>query len=280
MTGTWTKIAVGAAGVAVLTTLALGIRRAVMDRRIARTEQALRAEKTGEVFSEALVDNLPAPAQRYFRHAIQPGTRLARSVRLQISGRMRPQEGASPIDLTAEETLAPPRGFVWTAQLWMGLVPIRVQDHYAHGDGAVSVHALSIVPLGRDAGPDVTRSSRGRLAGESVWLPSALLPSSGARWEAVDEADARVTLTIDGDPIPLTLQIDETGRLREVTMMRYGDVGVDTWQPLPYGFAVEDEQTFGGYTIPSALRGGWWYGTDRYDPEEASCFHIHETSFY
>jgi hypothetical protein len=81
----------------------------------------------------------------------------------------------------------------------MGLVPIRVQDHYAHGDGAVSVQALSVIPLGRDAGPNATRSSRGRL-NESVWLPSALLPGSGAKWEAVDAAHARVTLTIDGDP--------------------------------------------------------------------------------
>ena len=62
-------------------------------------------------------------------------------------------------------------------------------------------------------------------------------------------------------------------------MIRYGDVGVDTWQPIPYGFAVEDEQTFGGYTIPSLLHGGWWYGTDRYDAQGASRFRIHEASF-
>ena len=202
------KIAVGAAGLAVLATVALGIRRAVKDRRIARIVHVLRAETTKDVFNEALVDNLPVPAQRYFRHAIQPGTQLARSVQLQISGRMRPQEGAHPVDLAAQETLAPPRGFVWTAQLWMGLVPIRVQDHYARGDGAVSIHALSVVPLGNDAGPDVTRSSQGRLAGESVWLPSALLPGLGASWEAVDDTHARVTLTIDGEAIPLTLQIE------------------------------------------------------------------------
>jgi hypothetical protein len=82
MMSTWTKVAVGAAGVATLSTLALGIRRVAVDRRLARTEQALRAEKPREVFSEALVNDLPAPAQRYFRHAIQPGPRLARSVRL------------------------------------------------------------------------------------------------------------------------------------------------------------------------------------------------------
>lgn len=281
---TLTKIIIGAAGTATLATVALGIRRVMEDRRMARIERALREKEAGkpveETFSEAMVDNLPAPARHYLLHAIQPGTPLAQSVRLRISGRMRPREGADLIDFTADETLAPPRGFVWTARLKMGLLPLRVQDHYVHGDGAVAVHGLGIVPIGRDAGPDVTRSSRHRLAGESIWLPSSLLSRAGVRWTAVDENRARVTLTIDGEVIPLTLQIDETGRLREVTMARYGDVGVEAWQPIPYGFAVEDEQTFEGYTIPSALRGGWWYGTDRYDAEEASHFHIQEASFH
>lgn len=282
---TWTKIAIGTVGTVALITLVLGIRRTVVDRRIERTEQALheqalRVDQTGGVFTEDMVDGLPAPAQRYFRHAIQPGTRLAQGVRLDISGRMKPREDAAPITLSAEETLAPPQGFVWTARLRMGFIPLQVRDHYARGNGAVSVHALRLVPISHDENRDVNRSSRDRLAGESIWLPSALLPHAGARWEAVDETHARVEITIDGEAIPLTLHIDEAGHLREVTMMRYGDVGVDTWQPISYGFAVEEERTFEGYTIPSVIQGGWWYGTDRYDPQTASRFHIREASFY
>lgn len=281
---TLTKIAAGAAVLAALATLVLSTRRVMEDRRIARIERALRENEAEEpfkaTFSEALVASLPIPAQRYFLHSIRPGTPLARSVQLRITGRMRPREGADLVDLTAEETLAPPRGFVWTAQLWMGSLPVRVRDHYARDDGAVAVHALGLIPVGRAAGPDVTRSSRGRLAGESIWLPSALLPEAGATWEAIDETHARVTLSIDGEAAPLTFHIDESGRLREITMMRYGNVGVETWQPIPYGFAVTDEQTFDGYTIPSVLRGGWWYGTDRYNPEGASRFRIRGASFH
>lgn len=275
---TITKIAVGCTGIVAGAALGLGMRRIRKEHRIAQLERALREEEAEATFSEALVEGLPAPARRYFLHAIQPGTPLARSVQLRISGRMRPREGAGLVDLTAQETLAPPRGFVWTARLKMGPVSLRVRDHYAHGEGAVTIHALGLVPVGRSTGPAVTRSSRHRLAGESVWLPPALLPGSGATWEAVDETHARVTLTVDGEPIALTLQVDEAGRLQEVTMARYGDVGVETWQLIPYGFAVEEEQTFDGYTIPSVLRGGWWYGTDRYDAAGASRFRIHEAS--
>jgi hypothetical protein len=93
-------------------------------------------------------------------------------------------------------------------------------------------------------------------------------------WDALDDHHARVTLTLDGETIPLTLEIDDDGRLRMLTMRRYGNVGVPDWQPIPYGFAVERETTFAGYTIPSCIRGGWWFGTAHYDPGAASIFAI------
>ena len=57
-------------------------------------------------------------------------------------------------------------------------------------------------------------------------------------------------------------------------MLRHGNVGVDSWQPIPYGVEVLADATFGGYTIPTRLRGGWWYGTERYDPAGASLLRV------
>lgn len=57
-------------------------------------------------------------------------------------------------------------------------------------------------------------------------------------------------------------------------MLRHGDVGVDSWQAIPFGVRVEEETTFDGDTLPTRLRGGWWYGTERYVPSEASVFEV------
>ena len=62
-------------------------------------------------------------------------------------------------------------------------------------------------------------------------------------------------------------------------MERHGDVGVEWWGPIPYGFAVEEERTFEGYTIPTRVRGGWWYGTERYDVADASLFRVVDARF-
>jgi hypothetical protein len=272
-TGLWMLGGLAASG------LALRVRRAVEDRRADRLEQSLFAAPSDPSrFTAALVADLPAPARRYLRHAIAPGTPLAPAVRLAIEGSMTPTPGGTPVELTADEVLAPRRGFVWTARARMAGLPVRVRDHYAVDDGGVRVHLLGLIPLPSSAQSDVARSSRGRLVGEAVWCPTALV-GPGVTWEAVDANRARFTLVVDGEAVAVTLRVAAEGALREVTLDRWGDVGVDRFQRIPYGFTVEDEGTFDGVTIPTRIRGGWWYGTDRYDPSAAAAFTVTAARF-
>lgn len=274
------KLAIGSAGLLAAGAAFLGTRRLADDRALARLERSLLDQPGAGRFTEERVSGLPGAARRYLLHAIAPGTPLAGAVRLDTDFAMRLTAHADkPVDLPGTEVLAPPRGLVWRARARIGPVPVRVGDHYAAGEGAVSVYALGLLPLVRATGPDVSRSARGRLAVEAIWLPSALLPGEDVEWEEVSEDQTRATLTIDGEPIPLTLTVGRDGSLREATMTRYGDVGVDSWCPIPYGVAAEAEATFNGYTIPTRLRGGWWYGTERYDPAKASVLAVVGATF-
>jgi len=257
----------------------LGVRRLVGDRKAHHIERQLFATPVGlPLFTPDLADDLPEPARRYLLHAIAPGTPLAPSVYLRMDGTMTPQPGGSPVSLTAEETLAPLRGFVWTARAHMGGLRLRVRDHYFEQDGGVRVTLLGLVPLPSDSGPDVARSSRGRLVAEAVWCPTALI-GPDVTWEAVDADRARFTLSVDGEAIPVAVHIGPDGALRAVTLERWGDVGVSSFRPLPYGFAVEEEAAFEGVTIPVRLRGGWGYGTPRYDPVTAATFIVRAAVF-
>lgn len=275
-----TRIALWTLGGLVASGLALCARRTSEDRAIERVEHTLAAVPSSVPrFAEERVADLPEPARRYLRHAIAPGTPLAPVVRLRMDGTMTPTPGGAQVALTADEVLAPRRGFVWTARARMNGLPVRVQDHYAEGRGGVRVHLLGLVPLPFSGEPaDIARSSRGRLAGEAVWCPMALIDPD-VTWEATGADRARFTLTVDGEAISVTFGIAENGALREVTLDRWGDVGVDRFQPIPYGFAVEEERTFGGVTIPTRIRGGWWYGTARYDEAASSSFAVTEARF-
>jgi hypothetical protein len=274
------KVAIGSAGLLTAGAAILGGRRVAQERALTRLERSLLALPAAGRFDEEAVEALPEAARRYLLHAIAPGTSLASVVRLGtlFSMKLKP-DARGLIDLPGRETLAPPRGFVWKARARMGLLPVRVEDHYAAGKGAVNVWALGVLPVARSRGPDVDRSARGRLAIEAIWLPSALLPGREVSWEGISNDRARVTLTLDGEEMPLTLTVDEGGSLREVTTLRHGDVGVDRWQLIPYGVEVEEEATFEGYTIPTRLRGGWWFGTERYDPAGADILRVLGASF-
>lgn len=230
------------------------------------------------IFSSDRVADLPEPARRYLRHAIAPGTPLARIVRLEMDGSMLPRPGGPRVALAADEVLAPHVGFTWTARARMFGLPVRVRDHYFENEGGVSVTVLGVIPVARETGADVTRSSRGRLVAEAVWCPTALV-GPDVHWERLDDDRARFTLTVDSDSIPVTIHVGLGGALREVTLERWGTVDVPSARPIPYGFEVHEMGTFGGVTLPVHLRGGWWYGTDRFDPEAAAEFVIRAASF-
>jgi hypothetical protein len=225
------------------------------------------------VFTPRLVDGLPEPVQRFFTHAIAPGAPLPQAVRLQLRGSMRPRPGASRFELEAEETLAPAAGLVWEARTRIGPLPFRIVDSYFEAEGRVRGTVLGI-PLLRAAGPEVSRSSRHRTAAESLWAIPALLPRPGISWEATGDDTIRFALTIDGEAVPVTIGIDVRGAVTTMQMERFGDEGREEWGPTPYGFTVLAERTFGGLTIPSQLEGGWWFGTDRYDADNASRFEV------
>jgi hypothetical protein len=234
----------------------LGAYRALVDRRVDQTWQGLQAEAGTEVFDPAAVAELPEAARRYLRHAIRPGTVLARSVALQMRGRMALTPGADKTPLRARQLLATD-GFVWQASVGAGTRRISGHDLFADGEGSMRWFLWGIVPIMQASGPDVSRSAAGRVALEvTLWLPSALLPQAGARWEAVDGARARVHLSVDDERLAPVLTIAEDGRLTRIEMQRWDTEGLGgaPGYVLWVGEVLGEERTFEGYTIATRVR--------------------------
>ncbi|MGR6964002.1 DUF6544 family protein [Geodermatophilus sp. URMC 61] len=210
-------------------------------------------------FSPDLVAGLPEPARRWLTHALAPGTPLWPSVRLRMRGEIKIGAWRS---FTARQVLAPPHGFIWAATARVAGLPVTGFDRYGSGTGQMRWRLLGLVPVVTAANPDVTRSAAGRLAGEGAcWLPTAY---GAARWADGPEPDTAVaTWRIDDVDESVSLRIDRDGALREVRLQRWGNPDGQGFGRHPFGVAIETERAFGGVTVPSALRAGWWWGTDR-----------------
>jgi hypothetical protein len=263
-------------GVAAVTTVGIGSAllvlggRAFRERRLRARWRDLRAASEERRFEPSMVEGLPEPARRYLLRAIADGTPLAFSLTTSMKGTIQLQPGGAPVPMEAHAVIAPPRGFIWRARAGRGAMRVSGHDSYYLGQGEMHWALYGFVPVARAGGIDVTRSAAGRLAAEAAMVPAALLPHRGAEWEAVDDATARVRLTVGEEASTLTLTIDAEGRLQRVSLMRWADnVGQGVAGYSRFDICdFTDERTFGGYTIPTRFRAGWRIG----DPDEFPFF--------
>ena len=72
---------------------------------------------------------------------------------------------------------------------------------------------------------------------------------------------------MQGESGELGLTIDDRGRPQAFSLQRWGNLGGAEFHYADFGGVVEGEGTFAGYTIPTRLRVGWYFGTDRFERE-------------
>ncbi|MEA1958080.1 MAG: DUF6544 family protein [Chloroflexota bacterium] len=212
-------------------------------------------------FQPDIISSLPEPARRYLEHAIAPGTQLSSAVRLRMHGEIKRW-----LPFTAEQVIVRDRGFIWSATVRMNGMPIRGFDRLVDGEGSMRWRLFGIIPVMTASGPDITRSAAGRVAGEAVWLPSALCDSS-VSWTATDSSRLHAKFTTDGHESDLECRIDDRGRIESLKMQRWGNPDGRGFRHIDFGCFAENEGTFNGYTIPTRLRVGWYFDTPRFETE-------------
>jgi hypothetical protein len=207
--------------------------------------------------------DLPNPARRYLKHAIAPGTKLASAVRLRMHGEIKLKNW---YPFRAEQVICWNRGTIWQATAWMNRLPISGWDRLIDGKGAMQWKLLGLFPVMTATGSDVTRSAIGRMQGECVWLPSVFCDRN-VQWTASDDFHAHAHLTLLDETTELRFAVSETGRLEQFCFKRWGNPEGAEHHYADFGGYVEEEGTFSGYTIPTRLRIGWYFGSERFESE-------------
>jgi hypothetical protein len=214
---------------------------------------------TPAVYTREQLAGLPAPVVRYFELVLTPGQPLITRARIRWEGEFLIAPGRPWSSFTAEQHYAvQPPGFVWDARIRMiPLIPTRVRDAYIEGTGMLEARVAAIFPVAHAGGtPEMAAGELSRHLGEAVWLPTALLPAAGVRWDAIDDSTARATLTDRGISVSLDVHFGAGGEIVRVSTLRYRDVN-GTFVLTPWSARVGEYRRVHGRMIPDAGEAEW-----------------------
>lgn len=204
---------------------------------------------------------LPAPVQRYFRAALQDGQVMISAVSVAHAGTFNTSEtGEQWKPFTSTQRVITQRpGFDWEGRIAMlpGLT-VRVHDAYIAGEGILHATLFGLVSLVNLRGtPEVAQGELMRFLAEAAWYPTALLPSQGVRWEAVDETSAKATLR-DGDTsLTLRFRFNENSLIESVRAEARGRTVGGTVVPTPWEGRWSDYELRDGMRVPTAGEVAW-----------------------
>lgn len=209
------------------------------------------------------LDGLPAPVQRYFRLVLTQGQPMIAAATLEMTGTFNMSATAKQWKpfTSRQRVVTRKPGFLWNAKVVMFPgVPAHVEDSYIAGRGRLIAKVLGLFTVAESQGEgEIARGELMRYFSESPWYPTALLPSQGVRWDAVDDASANATI-VDG-PINLTLlfRFNKAGEIASVNAKARGaGIGRNgVMEMLPWHCALADYQLHDGMMIPMIGEAAW-----------------------
>jgi hypothetical protein len=214
-----------------------------------------------KVFDSRGLESMPAPVQRYFRAVLKDGQPMIASIRIAHAGQFSLGETEPKwVPFTSSQMVVTRRpGFDWDARMRMAPgINVFVHDAYVAGEGILHATLLGLVTLANLRGtPEAAQGELMRFFAEAVWYPTALLPSQGVRWEAVDNTLAKATIR-DGDvTVTLLFRFNDDGLIGSVRAEARGRVVNGAVVPTPWEGRLWRYEVRDGLRIPLEAEVAW-----------------------
>jgi hypothetical protein len=223
--------------------------------------EAVRVPVTPTSYDPRELEGLPAPVQRYFRTVLKEGQPLVAAVSVEHTGTFNMSETGEqwkPFRSTQRVITKRP-GFIWDARVHMAPgMTVYVHDAYVAGEGILTAKLFGLVALVNLRGtPEVAQGELMRFFAEAAWYPTALLPSQGVQWEAVDDASAKATLKDGETTLTMLFRFNESGLIESVRAEARGRTVAGTVIPTPWEGRWSNYELRDGMLIPLEGEVAW-----------------------
>ncbi len=207
------------------------------------------------------LNGLPAPAQRYFRTVLKDGMPMVSAVSVEHTGTFNMSEtGEEWKPFTSTQRVITQRpGFAWEGRIKMmpGLT-VRVHDAYIAGEGILHATLFGLVSLVNLRGtPEVAQGELMRFFAEAAWYPTALLPSQGVRWEAVNGTSAKAMLKDGEITLTMLFRFNGDGLIESVRAEARGRTVAGAVIPTPWEGRWRHYELRDGMRIPLEGEVAW-----------------------
>jgi hypothetical protein len=181
-----------------------------------------------KIYEQKELEGLPDPVQRFFRTVLKDGQAIALVVKLDQQGEFSFNEMKDKWNpFTATQLFMAQRlGFDWDARIQIApMLNAFVHDTYLLGAGNLHASLLGLFTVAKmHDTPELNQGELLRFLAEAVWYPTALLPSQGVVWEAINDTSARGTLTDGATTVSLIFNFNSEGVISTIRAeARYRD---------------------------------------------------------
>ena len=216
-------------------------------------------------YDEHELEGLPAPVQRYFRAVLKDGQPIVSAVTIKMAGTINMSVTAEqwkPFTSTQRVVTADAgtgSGFMWDAQISMlpGM-KVHVLDGFIAGKGMLRAAMLGLFTVAdMSGGGEMARGEFMRFFAETPWYPTALLPSQGVEWVAVDGTSATARIVEGSVTLTLLFHFNDAGLIDSVRAEARGGMVGKKMLMRPWECGLSDYQQRDGMLIPMAGEAAW-----------------------
>jgi hypothetical protein len=151
---------------------------------------------------------------------------------------------------------AQPPGFVWIGKT----KAFKARDSYVFHKGNLSVYLFGFLRIVNSKGKTIDQAELLRWLGESVWMPTNLLPNDHIQWHPIDDNMAKVTFTWQNQSVLYLVHFSAKGQITSMETERYmNEDRLEKWIGR-----VSNYQKVHGMIVPSKIEASWMLDEDEY----------------
>ena len=135
---------------------------------------------------------------------------------------------------------------------------VHVVDSYIAGKGLVQAAVLGLFTVAdMGGGGEMARGEFMRFFAETPWYPTALLPSQGVQWAAMDDRSANATIVDGSVTLTLLFHFNDAGLIDSVRAEARGGIVGKEMVMRPWECELSNYQVQGGMTVPMSGEAAW-----------------------